>query len=136
MLRCMCFVLHSCEALSNGCWKKRLLILETMCKQSLFKNGFNETRRISQRPSYGSEISGYLRPVSFTLQKNIRVNMLPMRARSSNLITVCGGTINDKSLGVNFVRKQVELQHRNLNPLLFILDSRIILLLMLCLTEA
>lgn len=59
-----------------------------------------------------------------------------MRARRSNLITACGGTLNNKSFGVDFVRKEVELQHRNWNPLVFILDSRILLLLMLCLTEA
>lgn len=106
------------------------------CADSLFQNDFDETRRSSQRRSYDSEIPGYLHPVSFTLQKNIRVNMFPIRTRRSNLITVCGGTINDRSFGVDFVRKQVGLQHRNLNPLVFILDSRIILLLMLCLTEA
>lgn len=59
-----------------------------------------------------------------------------MRARRNNFIIVCGGTINDKSFGVDFVRKQVEFQHRNFNPPVFILDSRIILLLMQRLTEA
>jgi len=47
-----------------------------------------------------------------------------------------GGNINDKSSRAKFVRKQVEFQHRNFSPPAFILDSRIILLLMQCLTEA
>lgn len=59
-----------------------------------------------------------------------------MRGRRSNFIIACVGTINDKSFGVDLVRKQAEFQHRNFNPPAFILDSRIILLLMQCLTEA
>lgn len=59
-----------------------------------------------------------------------------MRARRSNFIIACGGTINDKSSGADFVRKQVEFQHRNSNPPVFTLDCRIILLLMQFLTEA
>lgn len=36
--------------------------------------------------------------ILLTLQKNIRVNVFPMRAKNSNLIILCGGAMNDKIL--------------------------------------
>lgn len=136
MLRCMCISFF--------------LILVKLCQMVVGRKFHFFWKQCANRVYFKTvsmKQGGVLRDVLITVKYQIiyillallcrRVlNMFSIRTTGNNLIIMCGGTINDRSFGVDFVRKQVELQHRNLNPLVFTLDSRNILLLMLCLTEA